>query len=163
MRLQEGIVPDYLVIGFPHQSGCWAVVLPDFPGVTGRAGDSAQAVRRAVDGAASVIETLAKIQAPTPIPVDLRTAQQNHVWTREYGVDWSRAVVSTITLDAGQPAREPLPAAVSDRRRRRIRREPAKVETVNRSSGATVIAAPQDVPANRVPKPKARPIEAHIQ
>jgi len=38
---------EYLAIAFPHDSGGWVTVLPDFVGVTGRAEDARQAIQRA--------------------------------------------------------------------------------------------------------------------
>jgi predicted RNase H-like HicB family nuclease len=112
---QEGWVPEYLVIGFPHQSGTWAAVFPDFVGVTGRGGDLAQAIDRASEGAVAVIQILTKIGAPLPLPKDLRQIQQDHVWTGEYGIVWSCAVVSTVALQS-QLAVEPAPAHARRRR-----------------------------------------------
>ena len=108
---------DYLVIGFPHQSGSWAAVFPDFVGVTGRGSDLAQAIDRATEGAIAVIGTLTKIGTPLPLPKDLRKIQQDHAWANEYGINWSCAVVSTVTLHA-QLVKEPAPANPKEHRQR---------------------------------------------
>lgn len=151
---------DYLVIGFPHQSGSWAAVLPDFVGVTGRGSDLTQAIDRATEGAISVMKTLTKIGA-VPLPKDLREIQQDHLWANEYGINWSCAVVSTVTLHA-QLIGEPMPGR--SRQRRQIQ---PRLGTGVGSSGAEshVRVSPpasSGIIVGLVPNPEIRRTEAYV-
>jgi hypothetical protein len=106
---------EYLLIAFPHGSGIWAAVLPDFIGVTGRAHDLSRAIEQATAGAGSVLRALCAM----PEPSDLASAQRNFPWAQQYGIDWPKAVVSTVSLPLDGPAafeRRPI-ATTKDRRR----------------------------------------------
>lgn len=148
---------DYLVIGFPHQSGSWAAVLPDFVGVTGRGSDLAQAIDRATEGAISVIKILTKIDAPLPLPKDLRRIQLDHVWANEYGINWSCAVVSTVALHA-QLVRESAPVGPKQRR---------QIPPVTAPGGAEphvrmLAPAQASIGVGLMPNQEVRPAEAHV-
>ena len=89
---------DYLVVALQHPSGGWVAVLPDFVGVTGRATSMQHAIDRATAGAREMCAVLVDIRKTMPPPCDLATAQKNHRWAKEYGIDWQQAVVQTVTL-----------------------------------------------------------------
>jgi len=154
---REGCVTDYLVIGFPHQSGTWAAVLPDFVGVTGRGADLAQAIDRATESAISVIKILTKIGAPLPLPKDLRKIQLDHVWANEYGINWSCAVVSTVALHA-QFVREPVP--VGPRHRRQVLATAARGEAETRARMPD--PAPVGIVVGVARNQEVWPAEAHV-
>ena len=148
---------DYLVIGFPHPSGSWAAVFPDFVGVTGRGRDLVQAIDRATEGAISVINIFTKIRAPVPLPKDLRQVQLDHVWANEYGINWSCAVVSTVALHA-QLAREPIPIRPKQRRQILSIAAPAEAESHMR------MVAPEQasIIVELVPGQDLQRAEAHV-
>jgi hypothetical protein len=98
---------EYLLIAFPHGSGIWAAVLPDFVGVTGRARDLFGAIEQATAGAGLVLKALRAMPAPMPEPSDLAAAQRNFPWGQQYGIDWSKAVVNTVSLPSDNAAFEP--------------------------------------------------------
>ena len=148
---------DYLVIGFPHPSGSWAAVFPDFVGVTGRGHDLAQAIDRATEGAISFIQILTKMGAPLPLPKDLRKIQLDHVWANEYGINWSCAVVSTVALQA-QFAMEPAP--VRPKSRRQIPPIAAPVETDSHTR--TPAREPASILAGLAPHHDVQRAEAHV-
>jgi len=150
----EGGVTDYLVIGFPHKSGSWAAVFPDFVGVTGRGNDLVQAIDEATEGAVDVIKLLMKIDAPLPLPKGLREVQSDHAWANEYGIDWSCAVVTSVVLRA-ELAREPAPIHPKEHRKIRSARGRAK-------AGARMPGAPTRIAAGLTSKREARRAEAHV-
>jgi hypothetical protein len=157
MKAGRRAVTDYLVIGFPHQSGSWAAVLPDFVGVTGRGSDLVQAIDRATEDAISVIKILTKIGAPLPPPKDLRTIQLDHVWANEYGIDWSCAVVSTVALHA-QVGREPAPARPKERRQILPSAAPGGAESHVRMPAPAQASSV----AGLAPNQEVRRAEAHV-
>lgn len=154
---QEGCVTDYLVIGFPHQSGSWAAVFPDFVGVTGRGSDLAQAIDRATEGAISVIRTLTKIGAPLPPPKDLRKVQLEHLWANEYGINWSCAVVSTVALHP-QLVGELAPVRPTQRRQIQPFAAPGGAESHVRMS----VPRQAGIVVGVVPNPGVQHTEAYI-
>jgi len=89
---------EYLVVTLQHPSGGWVAVLPDFVGVTGRAVTMQHAVDRAAAGAREVFGIMVGLKKVVPEPCDLATAQRNHRWAREYGIDWQHALVQSVTL-----------------------------------------------------------------
>jgi hypothetical protein len=89
---------DYLVVALQHPSGGWVAVLPDFVGVTGRAMSMQHAIDRAAAGAREVCAIIVGIRKRMPEPCDLATAQRNLRWAKEYGVNWEKALVQTVTL-----------------------------------------------------------------
>jgi predicted RNase H-like HicB family nuclease len=91
----EGAIVYYLVIAFRHWG--WVAVLPDFVGVTGRAEDVAKAIQRAVVAARSALEALKAVPTQLPVPSNLDAVQRNYAWAKEQGIDWSKAVVSTVS------------------------------------------------------------------
>ena len=99
---------DYLVVAFPHPSGGWVAVMPDFLGVTGRGPDLEQAIERASGGAMDVCTALVAIDNAMPEPGDLAAAQRDQRWTKEYGIDWVSAIVRPVSL--------PHPNSVPSRR-----------------------------------------------
>lgn len=108
---------EYLVVALPHPSGGWVATLPDFVGVTGRAVDMERAIERAAVAAREVCGIVVEVRKAMPEPCDLAEAQKNHRWAKEYGIDWERAVVRSVSL-AYPSARQ---------RRRRAERRPSKV------------------------------------
>jgi hypothetical protein len=98
-RWREGIMLDYLAVAFRHPTGSWAAVMPDFIGITGRGSDASAAIQKAKAGARAMLGVLKESSASMPVPMDIRTAQRNVTLTRHYGVDWSHAVVDTLSFD----------------------------------------------------------------
>ncbi|HEV8390931.1 MAG TPA: hypothetical protein VGQ35_13860 [Dongiaceae bacterium] len=89
---------EYLVVALQHPSGGWVAVLPDFVGVTGRAVTMQHAIDRAAAGARDVCAIIVSVRKAMPDPCDLATAQRNLRWTKEYGIDWQRAVIQSVAL-----------------------------------------------------------------
>jgi hypothetical protein len=89
---------DYLVVALQHPSGGWVAVLPDFIGVTGRATSLQHAIDRAAAQAREYCAIVVAIKKTMPEPCELAAAQRNHRWAKEYGIDWPRAVIQTVTL-----------------------------------------------------------------
>lgn len=129
---------EYLLIAFPHGSGIWAAVLPDFVGVTGRARDLSGAIEQATAGAGLVLKALRAMPAPMPEPSDLAAAQRNFPWTQQYGIDWSKAVVNTVSLPPDGPAAFEPPRIGTRKDRRRSpgnrRPQPEREHLVNQRS-----------------------------
>lgn len=124
---------DYLVVALQHPSGGWVAVLPDFVGVTGRAVSMQHAIDRAAAAAREVCAIVVGIRKTMPEPCDLATAQRNARWAKEYGIDWEKALVQTITLT--HPG--------TGMRRRPVKRESKMVEWSRRAAArrASVAAA----------------------
>ena len=89
---------DYLVVALQHPSGGWVAVLPDFVGVTGRATSMQHAIDRATAGAREFCAIVVGVKKAMPRPGELGDAKRNHRWTKEYGIDWERAVIRTVAL-----------------------------------------------------------------
>jgi len=89
---------EYLVVALQHPSGGWVAVLPDFIGVTGRAMSMQHAIDRATAEAREVCAIIVDVRKAMPAPCDLITAQRNLRWTKEYGIDWQRAVIQSVPL-----------------------------------------------------------------
>lgn len=90
---------DYLAVAFRHPTGSWAAVMPDFIGITGRGSDASAAIQKAKAGAGAMLGVLKELPASMPIPMDIREAQRNPILAKHYGVDWSHAVVDTVSFD----------------------------------------------------------------
>lgn len=91
---------NYLAVAFRHPTGSWAAVMPDFIGVTGRGSDPSAAIQKAKAGAQTILRALKGIEASIPMPMDIGTAQRNPVLAKDYGVDWSSAVVSLVAIES---------------------------------------------------------------
>jgi hypothetical protein len=89
---------DYLVVALQHPSGGWVAVLPDFVGVTGRATSMQHAIDRATAGAREFCSVVFDIRKSMPMPCELADVQRNHLWAKEYGIDWQQAVIQTVAL-----------------------------------------------------------------
>jgi predicted RNase H-like HicB family nuclease len=127
---------EYLVVALQHPSGGWVAVLPDFVGVTGRAVTLQHAIDRAAAGAREVCGVLVTVKQAMPEPCDLATAQRNHRWAKEYGIDWERAVIQAVALShpgVGQ-------------RRRSSKRETKVAEWSRRMAGRANQATPRSTP-----------------
>ena len=107
---------SYLIVTFAHPTCGWVAVLPDVIGVTGRGADVEEAIERAVTGAQDVCIALASINKPMPQAGDLANAQRNQRWAKEYGIDWTRAIVRSVSI--AHPSTLP---------RRRVSRRESKV------------------------------------
>jgi predicted RNase H-like HicB family nuclease len=90
---------DYLAVAFRHPTGSWAAVMPDFIGITGRGSDASAAIQKAKAGASAMLSILKRIPESIPVPMDIGAAQRNPILTKHYGVDWSQAVVDTVSFD----------------------------------------------------------------
>ena len=88
----------YLVVTYPHDYG-WVTLMPDFRGATGRADEMKKAMLQALKGALKVCSVTLELGKPLPEPLELSFLKDDHVWGRIYGVDWSKAVVHTISED----------------------------------------------------------------
>lgn len=122
---------DYLIVAFPHPSCGWVAVLPDFIGVTGRGADTNEAIERALTGAQDVCIALVSINKPMPLPSDLAHAQRNQRWAREYGIDWTTAVVRAVSI--------PHPSTLP---RRRLAKRESKVAAWSRRAAQRENRAP---------------------
>jgi predicted RNase H-like HicB family nuclease len=118
---------EYLVVTLQHPSGGWVAVLPDFVGVTGRAITMQHAIDRATAAAREVCGIMVTIRDAMPEPCDLATAQKNHRWAKEYGIDWRQAVVQSVALS--RPG--------VGMRRRAARRESKVIEWSRRMAART--------------------------
>jgi hypothetical protein len=101
---------DYLAVAFRHPTGSWAAVMPDFIGITGRGSDASDAIQKAKAGACAMLGVLKEIPASIPVPMDIRAAQRNVILLKHYGVDWSHAVVDTVSFDEERDS--PAPRAL---------------------------------------------------
>lgn len=105
---------DYIAVAFHHPTGSWAAVMPDFIGVTGRGSDASAAVQEAKAGAGAMLNVLKEIPTSIPMPMDILAAQRNPILAKDYGVDWSTAVVNIVSLEtAPKSNRASRPAAKS--------------------------------------------------
>jgi hypothetical protein len=167
---------EYLLIAFPHGSGIWAAVLPDFVGVTGRARDLSGAIEQATAGAGLVLKALIAVPAPMPQPSDLAAAQRNFPWTQQYGVDWSKAVVNTVSLPSDSPAafESPRIGTRKDRRgspgnrrpqpeRERLIDQRLPSERRSRLRGDALPSAVNDEQLATLPDLNAVQVQTHIQ
>lgn len=93
----------YLAVAFRHPTGNWAAVMPDFIGVTGRGDDPSAAIQEAKAAAQAILKALKGIPASIPMPMDLGAAQRHPTLAKDYGVDWSSAVVSLVSMEADSP------------------------------------------------------------
>lgn len=89
---------NYLLVTYPHEYG-WVAVMPDFRGATGRAQEMEPAVWRAIQAARKICAVILELGRSMPTPTDLATVRNNRVWANTYGIDWSNAVVRTISGD----------------------------------------------------------------
>src|SRR5262245_11822409 len=101
---------EYLVVALQHPSGGWVAVLPDFVGVTGRAVTMQHAIDRAAAGAREVCAVVVGIKKAMPEPCDLATAQRNHRWAKEYGINWEQAVLQVVAVSHPGTAQRRRPA-----------------------------------------------------
>lgn len=91
---------NYLAVAFRHPTGSWAAVMPDFVGVTGRGSDPLAAIQEAKAGAQTILRALKGVEASIPTPMDIGTAQRNPILAKDYGVDWSSAVVRLVAIES---------------------------------------------------------------
>lgn len=96
--MSEKPVASYLVVTYRHEYG-WVAVMPDFNGATGRAEEMGPAVWKAVQAARKICAAMRELDRPLPTPADLATVRHNRVWANTYGIDWSNAIVRTISGD----------------------------------------------------------------
>jgi predicted RNase H-like HicB family nuclease len=158
---------EYLLIAFPHGSGIWAAVLPDFVGVTGRARDLSGAIEQATAGVGLVLKALRAMPAPMPEPSDLAAAQRNFPWGQQYGIDWSKAVVNTVSLPSDNPAFEPARIGTRKDRRRspgNRRPQPEREHLINhRLRGDALPSAVNDERLATLPDLNAVQVQSPIQ
>ena len=91
---------DYLAVAFRHPTGSWAAVMPDFIGITGRGSDASAAIAEAKAGAGTMLSVLKEIPTSIPRPMNILAAQCSPILAKAHGVDWSTAVVDTVSLEA---------------------------------------------------------------
>jgi predicted RNase H-like HicB family nuclease len=127
---------EYLIVAFPHPSCGWVAVLPDFVGVTGRGAHVEEAIERAISGAQDVCIALASINKPLPRPGELAHAKRNQRWAKEYGIDWTQALVRAASI--------PHPSTLP--RRRSAKRESKVVAWSRRMAERENRAATVDYP-----------------
>jgi hypothetical protein len=73
--------------------------MPDFRGAMGRADEMQPAMIQALGGALKVCSVTMELGKPLPEPSELSLLKNDPLWTRVYGVDWSRAVVHSVPKD----------------------------------------------------------------
>jgi hypothetical protein len=88
----------YLIVTYPHEYG-WVAVMPDFRGATGRADEMESAIWQAIRSAHKVCSAMRELGRVIPAPMDLSSVKSKHRWAGAYGIDWSKAIVRTISIN----------------------------------------------------------------
>jgi hypothetical protein len=88
----------YVLVIYPHDYG-WVALLPDFRGAMGRDVEMESAILHAIHAARKVCSAMIEVGRVIPAPSKISSVKADSIWVRVYGVDWSRAIVRTVSMD----------------------------------------------------------------
>jgi len=94
----EGERRGYILVIYPHDYG-WVALMPDFRGATGRAVEMELAIMHAIQAARKVCSAIIEVGRVIPAPLEISSMKSDPIWVRAYGVDWSRAIMRTVSMD----------------------------------------------------------------
>jgi predicted RNase H-like HicB family nuclease len=101
----EGERRGYVLVIYPHDYG-WVALMPDFRGATGRAVEMESAISHAIQAARKVCSAMIEVGRVIPDPSEISSVRSDPLWVRVYGVDWSRAIMRTVSMDELRQRRE---------------------------------------------------------
>jgi predicted RNase H-like HicB family nuclease len=101
----EGERRGYVLVIYPHDYG-WVALMPDFRGATGRAVEMESAISHAIQAARKVCSAMIEVGRVIPDPSEISSVKSDPLWVRVYGVDWSRAIMRTVSMDELRQRRE---------------------------------------------------------
>ena len=96
-RVSADPAQGYILLAYPHHYG-WVALMPDFRGATGRARTAEQAMNQAISAAQKVATAMAELGRSHPAPLDLAAIKDDPVWSLTYGIDWTRAIMHTVSV-----------------------------------------------------------------
>lgn len=57
------------------------------------------AIQQAIQAARKICSAMGEVGKVIPDPSEIASVQSNPIWVRVYGVDWSRAIIRTVSMD----------------------------------------------------------------
>jgi predicted RNase H-like HicB family nuclease len=88
----------YLAVLVPLADGRWRAHFPDLAGCRAEALSVEDAILQARNAAADLVRK-SRLNGGAPVPRTLEEIRADEAWTAERSIDWTKALVSVVTVD----------------------------------------------------------------
>lgn len=92
----------HVVVLVPRADGGWRAHFPDFPGCRSEGESAENAIHKAELAIAAFIAELRRTGRRVPAAKPYEAVRADEAWTRERGIEWSKAVISLVPIEEGE-------------------------------------------------------------